>query len=639
MQLPRGKAVLITTAVVLLTALAGAEPPPITLTVDATDAPRNLLHARLHIPAPPGELTLFYPEWIPGEHIPSGPVNNLTGLTFTANGTPLEWRRDPVNMFTFHLTVPAEANAVDVSLDFLVSAGGGVYSSGLSSTPRLLDLNWNQVLLYPQTALPLKQPVTATLTLPAGWQYGTALPLAATNGDTLTFAPAPLETLIDSPLIAGQFLSTVDLTPGDLVPHFLHVVADSADDLAALGTDTAYFAHLANLVHEEETLVGAHHYRAYHFLLTASDQVAHFGLEHHESSDDRVAAKYLTDSDARRGNAGLLPHEMFHSWNGKYRRPAGLATPDYQQPMEGELLWVYEGLTTYYGAVLAVRSGLDTPERFREGLAGTAAVLDRRSGRQWRPLADTTLSAQLLYRAPGEGLSRRRGTDFYPEGELIWLEADTLIRAESHGSKSLDDFCHQFHGGESSGPKVVPYTYDDVVQALNQVLPYDWNGFFQKRIYEINPHAPLGGIETGGWHLAWTNEVPPGLKMSEDKNKFTALDYSLGFSLGADGAIGDVLPGSPADQAGIFQGMKLVAVNGRAWSAPVIRTALQDAAHNGAPLALLTVDNDFYRTLEVDYHGGEKYPVLERDAAKSDLLDEILKPLTPPTATNSPAAR
>lgn len=636
MEKRRGMFPLILAGGFWLAAAAWAAPAPMRLDVDATDAPRNLLHAHLQIPAAAGKLTLFYPEWIPGEHMPSGPVNDVTGLRFLANGQPLDWQRDPVNMFAFHLDVPAGAGTVDVLFDFLLSAGGGAYSSGGSSTARLLDLSWNQVLLYPQTEAPLKLPVVATLKLPAGWKYGTALPLAAASRNTLEFAPAALETLIDSPLIAGEFLYTVDLTPGETVPHFLHVVADNGADLAALPAEVARFPQLSNLVHEENALFGAHHYRDYHFLLTVSDQVAHFGLEHHESSDDRVGADYLTDADARTASAELLPHEMFHSWNGKYRRPAGLATPDYQQPMRDELLWVYEGLTSYYGRVLAVRSGLETPEDFRDRLASTADALDQRSGRLWRSLADTTVSAQLLYRAPGEGANRRRGVDFYAEGDLIWLEADTLIRQQSGGRKSLDDFCKEFHGGQSSAPKVVPYTYDDVVQTLNDVQPYDWDGFFQKRIYEISDRAPQGGIEGGGWRLAWTNQVPPALKAREGQRKFTDLNDSLGFSLGSDGGVGDVLPGSPADRAGMIQGQKLVAVNGHAWSAKLVRAAIAAAVTNSASIELLTVYADDYHTYAVDYHGGEKYPVLNRNA-QPDLLAEILKPLTPPAATNSPA--
>jgi len=454
--------------------------------------------------------------------------------------------------------------------------------------------------------------------------------VADSSGSTIAFAPAPLETLIDSSVIAGEFFRTVELTPGEKVPHFIHVVADSAADLEAGPPGPAYFSNLVHLVHEENAVFGVHHYRDYHFLLTVSDHVQHFGLEHHESSDDRVSENFLTEADARTSSAELLAHEMFHSWNGKYRRPAGLATPDYQQPMLDELLWVYEGLTDYYGKVLATRSGLQSGDIFRELLARNAAMLDHRNGRQWRSLADTAVAAQMLYAAPGAGVSRRRSVDFYPEGDLIWLEADTVIRQQTHGRKSLDDFCKQFHGGENSGPKVVPYRYEHVVRTLNEIAPYDWKDFFQKRIYEITAHAPVGGIENGGWRLAWTNGVPPLLKIREDQRKFTDLDYSLGFTLGTDGGFSDVLPGSPADQAGIIHGMKLVAVDGRAWSAKRLRDAVKSAATNSAPVTLLTMEDDYYQTFTMNYHGGEKYPVLERDSSKPDLLAEIIKPLTAP---------
>ena len=336
---------------------------------DATDAARGILHARLRIPAPPGPLTLYYPKWIPGEHSPTGPINDVTGLQFAINGMPLDWRRDADDMFTFHFDVPAGADTVDVSLDLLLPSGG-------SATARLLDLNWNQVLLYPQTTSPLKLPYVATLKIPAGWKFGTALPVASSSGNKIEFSPAPLETLIDSPVIAGEFFRTVDLTPGENPPHFLHIVADSAAALDIKPEDARAFTRL---VKEENALFGAHHYRDYHFLLTLSDHVAHFGLEHHESSDDRLGEDFLTDADVRTLNADLLPHEMVHSWNGKFRRPAGLATPDYQQPMEDELLWVYEGLTDYLGKVLSVRSGLQTNANFRDIFALTAAMLDHRS--------------------------------------------------------------------------------------------------------------------------------------------------------------------------------------------------------------------------------------------------------------------
>jgi predicted metalloprotease with PDZ domain len=611
---------------------AFAEMTPVKLDVDATDAPHGILHARLHIPASPGPLTLFYPKWIPGDHSPSGPINDLTGLQISANGQRVDWRRDADDMFTFHLDVPADADAVDVSLDLILAPGG-------SATARLLDLNWNQVLLYPQVAKPLQLPFVATLKLPDGWKFGTALPVGIETrnpGNQITFLPAPLETLIDSPVIAGEFFRTVDLTPGENPPHFLHIVADSEAALDIKPEEARDFAHL---VKEENAFFGAHHYRDYHFLLTLSDHVAHFGLEHHESSDDRVGEDFLTDADALAFNADLLPHEMVHSWNGKFRRPAGLTTPDYQQPMEDELLWVYEGLTDYLGKMLSVRSGLQTNANFRDLFALTAAMLDHRSGREWRSLADTAVAAQLLYGSPGIGVNRRRSVDFYPEGDLIWLEVDTLIRQQTHGQKSLADFCRQFHGGESGSPKVVPYNYDDVVNGLNAVAPYDWKSFFQKRIYDIAPRAPVGGIENGGWRLAYTNEVTPFLKIREAQRKLTDVSYSLGFTVGAEGNIGDVLPATPADRAGIVPDMKLIAVNGRGWNAKLLRDAVKTAATNSAPIELLVERDDYYQTCKLDYHGGEKYPVLERDATKPDLLDEILQPLTPAPGTNSPSEK
>ena len=545
-------------------------------------------------------------------------------------------------MFTFYLDVPVWADGVMVSFDFLLPGGGG-FSSGVSSTAKLLDLNWNQVLLYPKTDAPLHLPFVATLKLPEGWKFGTALPMKSASLNpqlstlnSIEFLPAPLETLIDSPVIAGEYFREIDLTPGTQPAHYLDLVADSA---AALEMTPEEIRHFSHLVTEANALFGAHHYRDYHFLLTLSDRVAHFGLEHHESSDDRQGEDYLTDASVLPAFPDLLPHEMTHSWNGKYRRPAGLATPDYQQPMRDELLWVYEGLTDYLGKVLAARSGLQTNSDFRETFALTAAALDHRTGREWRSLADTAVAAQLLYMAPGTDVSRRRGTDFYPEGDLIWLDADVRIRQQTHGQKSLDDFCKAFHGAPGGPPTVMPYSYDDVVKALNEIAPGDWNAFFQQRIYDITPRAPLAGIENGGWRLAYTNERPALLKTREGQRKFTDMSYSIGLNLGGEGQVNDVLPGTPADAAGIGSGMKLVAVNGRAWSADLLRTTVRIATTNSAPIELLMVNGDFYQTYRLDYHGGEKYPVLERDAAKPDLLDEIIKPLTLEPAGSSPAGK
>jgi predicted metalloprotease with PDZ domain len=610
-----------------LVAAAGLSPAqPIALHVDATDTARKILHARLEIPAQPGELTLVYPKWIPGEHGPTGPINNLVDLNMTANGQPIPWRRDDVDLYAFHVTVPAGVTNIEVALDFLLTTGDGRYSSGSSVTEQLLDLNWNQVVLYPQGAEAGGIEFAATLRLPAGWKFGTALPLAKESADELEFAPASLERLVDSPLIAGRYFRSLALSPGEQPAHFLDMVADSS---AALEIKPEDERHFKQLVAETGALFGARHYRDYHFLLTLSDHVQRFGLEHHESSDDRTAEDSLVDEHKRTMFAGLLPHEMVHSWNGKYRRPAGLATPDYQQPMKDDLLWVYEGLTTYLGNVLTVRSGLWTNENFRQSIALVAADMDQRTGRAWRPLSDTTASAPLLYQAPDQGDTRRRSVDFYPEGMLIWLEADTIIRRQTHGARSLNDFCREFYGGSSGPPQVIPYTLEDVTAALNNVTPYDWKGFFQKRVYEINPRAPLGGLENGGWHLAYTNEPTAFLKCAETVRKITDLSFSLGISVNTeDGLIKTVVPGSPADRAGIAPGNKLVAVNSRSWTPELLRTAVKFAATHAAPVQLLVRNDDYFKTCDLDYHDGPKYPCLERDPGKPDLLDDILKPLT-----------
>ena len=611
----------------LLIATAGlCQAQPITLRVDATDTARKILHARLEIPAQPGELTLVYPKWIPGEHGPTGPINNLVDLTMSASGKVLDWHRDDVDMYAFHVTVPTGATNVEVALDFLLNSGNGKYSNGGSVTEQLLDLNWNQLLLYPRGVAASQIQFAASLRLPDGWKFGTALPLARASANELEFAPTSLERLVDSPLIAGRYFRTIELTPGEQPAHYLDMVADSA---AALEIKPEDIQHYKNLVAETGALFGARHYRSYHFLLTLSDHVASFGLEHHESSDDRSGEESLTDEKKKKMFAGLLPHEMVHSWNGKYRRPAGLATADYQQPMKDDLLWVYEGLTTYLGNLLTARSGLWTNADFQQQIAIIGASMEQRAGRTWRPLSDTTAAAQLLYDAPDQGDSRRRSVDFYPEGLLIWLEADTIIREQTHGGHSLNDFCKEFYGGQSGPPAVVPYSIDDVIAALNKVAPFDWKEFFQKRIYAINPHAPLGGIENGGWHLAYTNQPTGMLKCFEGARKTTDMSYCLGFSVNSEeGTIKSVIPGSPADRAGMSPGLKLVAVNNRSWTPELLRTATKLAFTNSAPIQLLVKNEDYFKTCSLDYHEGEKYPCLERDASQPDLLGDILKPLT-----------
>lgn len=596
----------------------------IQLHVDLTDAPRNIYHAQLRIPAKPGAITLVFPKWIPGNHRPSGPIGALTGIKMEAQGHPLTWERDPLDMYAFHVIVPAGAEQLQVSLDAITSqdsAGGG----GPAASSNILDLNWNAVVLYPQGAKSDAVEFAPSVTLPANWKFGTALTVAREAGDQVEFAPTSLTTLIDSPLIAGLFYRRIELTkPGETPVHVMDVVADSEAELAMKPEDLAAYR---KLVAETGALFGARHYRQYHFLYTLSDVVGGHGLEHHESNDSAASGRTLLDPDLDMLYASLVPHEFAHSWNGKYRRPAGLATPNYQEPMVGDLLWVYEGLTEYLGTMLAARSGLETPEHYREALAQTAAELDHRTGRTWRPLEDTARSVQTLRMMGSQWVSWRRSLDYYPEGQLIWLEVDAIIRQQTHGQRSLDDFCRRFHGGESGPPKVVPYTFEDVVKGLNEVAPYDWAGLLRERVGSTSTHAPLGGIERDGWKLVY-NDKPNVLSAAAEKLvKFSDFSYSLGFSVSEGGDFHDVIVGSPAHAAGLGPGMKLVGVNGRKYSPPVLHEALKAAQGSAAPIELLVENGQYFKTYPVDYHGGDRNPHLERVAEKPDVLSDVLKPL------------
>jgi len=605
-------------------ALAQSRPVTVTLAVDASDAPRRILHAHETVAVRPGPLTLLYPSWIPGEHGPTGPVVDVAGLAILAHGEPLAWRRDLTNMYALHCDVPAGVSALEVSFDFLLPPSAEGFSSGASATAQLLVLSWNQVVLYPSDVRPDELIVAPSLKLPRDWKYATALTTADRSDAGIRFEPVSLTTLVDSPVAAGAHLRRIDLTPEGGAPCFLNLVSDGEAALAI--SDEQVEAH-RRLIVEALALFGAHHYAHYDFLLTLSDGVAHFGLEHFQSSDDRVAERAFLDEDLRRRHSGLLPHEMVHSWNGKYRRPAGLATGDFSTPMQGDMLWVYEGLTDYLGNVLTARSGLRTPEEYREDLALTTAMLDQLPGRTWRPLQDTCDEAQLLYGARDDWSALRRGVDFYEEGDLIWLEADVTIRELTHGQRSLDDFCKAFHGGSSGSVSVVPYTFDDLVSALQAVAPFDWETFFTTRLRSLEPHAPLGGIERSGWTLVY-EDTPSSMQKAEDATRKTVdLRFSLGLMLGEDGTLQDVIPGLPADRAGLAPGMQLVAVNGRKFSPDVLHDALRLGKGSDAPLELLASNGEFYATHALDYHGGERYPHLRRDASKPDLLSVIISPV------------
>jgi predicted metalloprotease with PDZ domain len=603
---------------------------PVRVEVDLRDAPRHIFHSKLTFAVKPGPLSLLYPEWIPGEHGPTGPISQMAGLKLTAGGKALAWRRDDVNMFAFHLEVPAGATELTAALDYLSPGEGGQFSASPAATAKLAVLEWCLVLLYPQGARSDGISYSASLQLPAGWKYATALPAAREASGAIEFQTVSLTTLVDSPVLTGEFLNKVPLGQVDGVAHSLDLASDVP---GAIELTPDELQHFKNLVTEANVLFGAHHFRHYDFLLTLSDHVSGFGLEHHESSDDRTDERTLSDPDLYNTFADLLPHEFVHSWNGKYRRPAGLATPDFDQPMKGELLWVYEGLTEYLGTVLGARSGLRDADMEREYLAWVAGYLDHWPGRTWAPLQDTAVFAQYLYNVPGRQWSSwRRSVDFYDESTLISLEADTIIRRESKGDRTLDDFSHIFYGAPSGAPTVKSYTFEDVVAALNQVVPFGWRGFLRSRLDATGEHAPLGGIENAGWRLSYTDKLNGYQKSVEAAAKLTDLRFSLGLILQhkegdkKDGLVIDVIPGSPAGATGISPDMKLIAVNGRNWSPDFLREAIAGAKGNSQPLELLVENTGVFETFKLNYHEGERYPHLEREASKADLLTPILSP-------------
>jgi predicted metalloprotease with PDZ domain len=492
-------------------------------------------------------------------------------------------------------------------------------------TARLAILNWHLVLIYPKGKPVREQQVRARLTLPKDWNLGTALPITATEGATTQFQTVSLETLADSTVLCGAHLKEVPLGPAEGPPHYLVLACDSP---AGLELSPALRSQYERLVAEAKALFGARHYRSYRFLVTMSDHIRPTGIEHHECSDDRVPERFLLDDSYRKlSTAWLLPHEFVHSWNGKYRRPAGLATPDFQQPMKTRLLWAYEGLTEYLGFVLAGRSGLYTPELSRENLALIADWGRNQSGRTWRPLEDTAAAAPHLYSSRTDWSRRRRGVDFYDEGALLWLDADTLIREKTGGKKSLDDFCRAFHGGQDGPPEVKPYTLDDIVQSLNDVVKHDWREFLEKRLSATEAEPPLGGLTRAGWKVVYRDKPGDLHKARDGEEKTVDVTAAIGILLKDDGTVVDVVPGKAADQARVGPGMKVMAINGRRWSAERLRQAVAATQH-GDKLSLLVENGDYFQTVPLDYAGGERYPQLEREPSKPDLLADIFRPKT-----------
>jgi len=611
-------------------AAASAQTAPITLAVDLTDAARKILHSTETIPVQPGPFTLVYPKWIPGEHAPDGPIDNQAGFIITTpSGERVKWERDSVNMFAYHLTVPAGVTELHIKMDFLATAAPSGFSAGASTSANLALLSWNELLVYPPVQNIADIMVSPSIKIPPDWKFGTALDSSGSDKMGVTsFKTASLEQLVDSPVLAGRWFREILLAPEITPKHYLDLAGDGPEDILL---SQEHIDNFSKLIRETGALYQSRHYGSYHFLVTLSDQVAHFGLEHHQSSDDRVPHSTFTDDNAFIAEGLLLPHEFTHSWNGKYRRPAGLATGNYQDPMQGNLLWVYEGLTEYLGDVLAARCGIWNNSIYRDRLATIVGYLnDVRPGRTWRDLQDTATDAQILYFVGGAYDNWRRDTDYYDEGELLWLELDSTIRAKTNGKKSLNDFAAAFEGlGGNTAPKVVPYNFDDIVAGLNAVVPNDWATFLHTRLGSNELHAPeVPGINAlSGYKLTYTDKPNYWSQLEESESGGLNARWSLGLSAGSGGTIGDVIMDSVAWKSGLAPGFQIVAVNGRAFTPGLLRQAIKDAV-KGPAIELIVENTGYYKTIRLDYHGGEKYPQLERVANTPDRLDDILQPMT-----------
>lgn len=599
---------------------------PVSITVRLPVPAQKVLYVHEVMPVRPGDLTLYYPKWIPGDHEPDGPINRIMGLEIAAGGKRLAWHRDELDRFTFHVTVPAGVHQIDIRFQF---------PSRSRSTPNLLDLTWDHVALY-QAAYPTaKEIYRPTLVIPADWHYASALQTAGRKDKRITFKPVPFNTLVDSPVIAGKHLRQIDLTPaGSSVHRYLDLVGDSA---AAIDISDAQLGAFHRLITQAQALFHSHHYDVYHLLLTLSDHTSVGGLEHHQSSDDRArgGAHMFSDPDHFMLDASLLPHEYTHSWNGKFMRPAGGWQPNFERPKRPKMLWAYEGLTVYLGDMLTARSGLWSAQTWRDVVAYRAAVMAHRTGRQWRPLVDTTIAVN--YGAPGAWANWRRQNDFYREGQLLWLAVDTKIRTLSHDQRSIDNFAKAFFGVDNGSFVTHTYTFDDLVAALNKVQPYDWSGFLHNWLDGVGKQVPLlSGIKAAGWRLVYTDEPSryekalENVGMGELEGSGINEMFSIGLFLNHDGSIRDVLWQGPAFKAGLAPGMQLVSVDGQAYSKSALRDAMSRAHRSKKPLRISVHGDGVTTTYTVHYDGGLKYPHLVRVKGKTDYLEQILA--TKPTA-------
>ena len=596
-----------------------AYPGQLTVQVDATDLDRRIFQVRETVPVTgPGLMTLLFPQWVPEGHSPRNGLWSLAGLVVRADGQPVPWMRDPVDVYAFHLTPPAGAKTLDITFQTLTPTAPD--QGRVVVTPEMLNAEWLSLALYPAGYFLRRIPVAASIRLPDGWGYATALETAGRDANLVRFKPVPFDVLADSPLIAGRYFKAFELDTSGKSRVTLDVVADHAELLAA--TPDQIEKH-RELVRQADKLFGARHYDHYDFLLSLSNEMGTAGFEHHRSSEDGSRPDYFTEWSQNAPARNLLPHEYSHSWDGKFRRPADLWGANLNVPMLNSLLWVYEGQDQYWGYLLGARSGMVTIQQTLDALAMTAAAYSTgRPGRAWRSVEDTTNDPIIANRRPQAWTSWQRSEDYYSEGQLVWLDADTLIRERTGGKKSLDDFARGFYGVEDGNFSEAVYTFDGLVAALNAVIPYDWATFLNSRINEVAPKPPLDGIARGGYRLVFTETPTEFWRQNEANRKIVDLTYSIGLTLSPEGAVTAVLWESPAFKAGLVVGDRLIAVNGIAYSAERLKEAIT-AAKSGPPVTLILKDADHYRVVPVEHRTGLRYPRLERLPATPDRLTPI----------------
>lgn len=593
-------------------------PGTIRLAIDATDTEQGIFRVRETIPvAAAGPMVLLYPAWLPGNHAPRGQIEKLTGLVVRANGQVVQWVRDPVDVFAFHLNVPEGARTLELEFQFTSAVAGN--QGRIVVTPNLMNLQFQSMSLYPAGYFTRRIPVEATVTYPDGWTAVSGLP-ATQEGAVYTYTPTNYQVLVDSPVFAGRYYREWALS--DRVD--LNVFADNAAELAA-ATPEMIDAH-RRLVQQAVAVFGSQQYDHYEFLLTVSDEIGGIGLEHHRSSENGVGLGYFTEWDKALNARDLLPHEYTHSWNGKYRRGADLWTPDYRMPMRNSLLWVYEGQTQFWGYVLAARSGMLSKQQVLDALAIVAASLDTRAGRNWRPLIDTTNDPVLSARRPKPWVSWQRSEDYYNEGLLVWLDADAKLRELTRGRRSIDDFARAFFGGRDGDYGEVTYTFDDVVATLNGIAPYDWAAFLNERLYATSDHAPLDGFTRNGYRLTYTDTPTPYFRNMESERGIADHSYSIGLVVGRGGNISSVAWDSPAFAAGLDDADDILAVNGMEYSADRLKDAIVAAATGTDPIRLTIKSGNRLRDVAIDYHGGLRYPRLEKTMNGEAGLDRLLAP-------------